>query len=37
MWRGGALFSLGIAGWIVCLDAFSRRGQHQTALASFPG
>jgi protein-S-isoprenylcysteine O-methyltransferase Ste14 len=26
-WGGGALFSLGIAGWIVCLDAFSRRGR----------
>lgn len=26
-WGGGALFLLGIAGWIVCLDAFSRRGR----------
>jgi protein-S-isoprenylcysteine O-methyltransferase Ste14 len=26
-WGGGALFLLGIAGWIACLDAFSRRGR----------
>jgi len=26
-WGGGALFLVGIAGWIVCLDAFSRRGR----------
>ena len=27
IWGGGALLLLGIAGWIVCLDAFSRRGR----------
>ncbi len=26
-WGGGALFLLGMSGWIACLDAFSRRGR----------
>jgi len=27
IWGGGSLFAVGIAGWIACLDAFSRQGR----------
>ncbi len=26
-WGGGSLFAIGIAGWIACIDAFSRQGR----------
>ena len=26
-WGGGGLFAIGVAGWIACLDAFSRQGR----------
>ena len=35
-WGGGALFVVGVAGWIACLDAFSRRGRGTPAPMDAP-
>lgn len=35
-WGGGALFVAGLAVWIVCLDAFSRRGRGTPAPTDAP-
>lgn len=35
-WGGGALFASGVVGWIVCLDAFSRRGRGTPAPIDAP-
>ncbi len=35
-WGGGALFGVGVVVWIVCLDAFSRRGRGTPAPTEAP-
>ncbi len=35
-WGGGALFAIGVAGWIACLDAFSRQGRGTPAPPDAP-
>ncbi len=35
-WGGAALFAAGVAGWIICLDAFSRRGRGTPAPMDAP-
>ena len=35
-WVGGSLFAIGVAGWIVCLDAFSRHGRGTPAPPDAP-
>ena len=35
-WGGGALFVAGVGAWIVCLDAFSRRGRGTPAPTDAP-
>ncbi len=35
-WGGGGLFAIGAAGWIVCLDAFSRQGRGTPAPTDAP-
>lgn len=35
-WGGGALFALGVAAWLACLDAFSRRGRGTPAPTDAP-
>ncbi len=35
-WGGAALFAVGVAAWIICLDAFSRRGRGTPAPTDAP-
>ena len=35
-WGGGGLFAIGVAGWLVCLDAFSRQGRGTPAPPDAP-
>jgi protein-S-isoprenylcysteine O-methyltransferase Ste14 len=36
IWGGGALFALGVSGWLICLDAFSRQGRGTPAPTDAP-